>query len=85
MNVPDQVKYQNMSRQDRLKPNIYVGVIRDYVAHLRDKWIPKTKEMDSDDGEMFTMYYDEYHDVWTTEDIAFKGHVFKKVSRIINK
>lgn len=85
MNIPDQVKYQNMSKQDRLKPNNYVRLIQGYVANLREKWEPKTKEFEGIDGKKISLYYDEYNYTWTTEDIAFKGHVFRAVSRILNK
>lgn len=85
MNIPDIVKHQNMSRQERLKANIYTGHIQLFVADLRDKWQPQTKEVDAPDGQKFKMYFDEYHCVWTTEDMAFKGYVFKKVTSIINR
>lgn len=85
MNITEELKKQSMSTQEKLTPNVYVELIRGYVGHLRERWKPVTKEVQNDEGETFTLYYDEYNNVWTTQDSAFKGHVFKKVSRIINK
>ncbi|NQD71646.1 hypothetical protein HP439_13030 [Sphingobacterium shayense] len=85
MNINEELKRQNLSRHAKLEPNVYVSVIQSYIALLRASWQPKTKEITDRDGELMTIHYDEYNDVWTTEDIAFKGHVFKKVSQIIKK
>ena len=74
--ISQEILLQNMSRLDKLKANIHLHPIQNYVAFLRDKWKPQTMQF-KHNSETITYYWDEYNHNWTIEEMAFKGYVFK--------
>lgn len=81
------------SKLQRLKANVHTKILSDYVAKMKSDWKPKSKIFTghhlhgskSGDEDTIELFYDEYHHVWTTEDIAFKGFVFKRISAVLNQ
>lgn len=90
MKYNDQLE-EEFDRVNRLKANLHLRAIQDYLKEARRKWKPKTTEIEASDRTRFadgdsesgTLYFDEYNLVWTSKDIAFKGHVFKQISEIV--
>lgn len=89
----DQGLEKSLERLQKLKANIHVWQIQNYIDELRAKWKPKTKNSEFEiyhgskkgDIESTTLYWDELSLKWTTKESAFKGYVFKKVSEFLNK
>lgn len=85
------IRDQSMERLQKLKANIHVWKILEYIDNLRKKWKPKTRISEFEvyhgsqkgDIKLITQYWDEYRCVWTDREAAFKGYVFKSVSEII--
>jgi len=42
-------------------------------------------ELEEEYVEFHTLYWDEYRYNWTSKEIAFRGHLFKKVQEIVNE
>ena len=90
MKYNDQLE-EEFDRINRLKANLHLTAIQDYLTEARRKWKPRTTEIEASDRTRFaegdsqstTLYFDEYNLVWTSKDIAFKGHVFKLISEIV--
>lgn len=90
MKYNDQLE-EEFDRINRLKANLHLTAIQDYLIEARRKWKPRTTEVEHSermrfadgDSESTTLYFDEYNLVWTSKDIAFKGHVFKQISEIV--
>ena len=82
---------EEMDRITRIKANLHLKAIQDYLNEARRKWKPRITEVEASDRTRFsdvdsesaTLYFDEYNLVWTSKDIAFKGHVFKQISEIV--
>lgn len=91
MKIHEEYLKQSMDRLTKLKTNIHVPFIVHFVDVLRENWKPQTKTISGQlihgskkgDEEMLVLYYDEYNHSWTTEDIAFRGHVFVEIAKII--
>lgn len=71
---------QNLTRLQKLKANIYVWTLQSYIADLKEQWQPQTKTVEAE-----TLYFDEYHQVWTDRETAFRGHVFINVNKRFQK
>lgn len=90
MKYNDQLE-EEFDRINRVKANLHLTAIQDYLTEARRKWKPRTTEIEHSermrfadgDSENATLYFDEYNLVWTSKDIAFKGHVFKQISEIV--
>lgn len=80
------------AKLQRLKANVHTRVLSAYVAKMKTDWKPKSKIFTghhrhgrkSAEEENVELFYDEYHHERTTEDIAFKGYLFKRISDLLN-
>jgi hypothetical protein len=83
---------EEYTRLQKLKYSVHVDAIKKFVADLRKRWRPRTKEIQgpvyhgSKQGEEdpHTLYWDELNNEWTTKEFAFQGHLLRKVKDIIN-
>ncbi len=83
---------EEYTRLQKLKYSVYVDAIKKFVADLRKRWRPRTKEIQgpvyhgSKQGEEdpHTLYWDELNSAWTTKEFAFQGYLLKKVKDLIN-
>ena len=79
----------NAERLQKLKANVQVWNIQKYIDKLRSEWKPEVKTVDgvvphgSNKGMIiqYELYWNEYSCSWTDKDSAFKGFVFKNVSK----
>lgn len=89
----DQVLEKSALRLYKLKANIHVWQIQQYIDDLRAKWKPKMKTLE---GKPYTgptpkeepfdlLFWDEFQLKWTHKEMAFKGHVFNKVKELLNR
>ena len=80
---------ENRLRLEKLKLNIQLDNLKNYVKSLKEKWKPKTRINNgllvhgskSGDEIQFTQFYDEYSCEWTTEEAAFRGFILNLLSK----
>ncbi|MFD2741942.1 MULTISPECIES: hypothetical protein [Sphingobacterium] len=80
--ISEEVLLQNMTDLDKLKANIYINSIQNYIDILRKNWNPQTLTVQGRTGEGL-LYWDVYNLNYTIENMAFKGYVFKNISSVM--
>lgn len=80
--ISEEVLLQNMSQLDKLKANIHINAMQNFIEFLRKKWNPETLEVrgKNDTG---LLYWDEYNHTYSIKQTAFQGFIFKNIIRII--
>lgn len=79
-------------RLEKLKLNIQIISLKNYVQSLKEYWKPRTRIYQgklvhgskSGDEINFTQFYDEYTCEWTSEENAFRGYVLKTCLKKVN-
>lgn len=78
---------ENRARLEKLKANVHVCAIRQYIDELKRKWHPSTKLIEGpihhgskkDDISESTLYWDVVNAKWTDKESAFRAYLMRKL------
>lgn len=81
----------NRARLGKLKANVHVWAIQQYIDLLKSKWTPQTKVIEgpvrhgsSVDESTFTQYWDVVNCQWTSKEKAFRAYVMRTLEGVIS-
>lgn len=85
----DEQLTESRLRLDKLKLNLQLNSLKNYVQSLKEHWEPKTRIYQGrlvhgskkEDEIEFVQYFDVFSGEWTTEEIAFRGYVLNSCSQ----